>query len=177
MGVARSPRAVFPRGDESKVGSNGGSGEAPARCVIAVATARQPVRGPDSVVSSCKVVGGVAAALRRRVLHSGVLLGAVRSASFGSLSTQGCVCRFRRLYGRNVGGCRGERGGTQILINSSRIPNHRSLHKVGCVSLPNPAVDLFLKESKKQINGVILFLNSRERRKSFIFLLWHRQRS
>ena len=43
MGVVRPPRVVFPRGDESVVESNGGCGEAPVRCVIAVATERQAV--------------------------------------------------------------------------------------------------------------------------------------
>jgi len=38
--VARPPRVVFLRGDESVVESNGGCGEAPVRCVIVVATAR-----------------------------------------------------------------------------------------------------------------------------------------
>ena len=74
MDMARSPRAVFPRGDESKVESNGGSGEAPARCVIAVPNVRQPVRDPDSVVSSNQVVCGVAAALRWWVPYGGGLL-------------------------------------------------------------------------------------------------------
>ena len=51
--------------------SNGGCGEAPTRCILVVVTARRPVRDPDSMVSSCHVVCGVAAALRRRVLHIG----------------------------------------------------------------------------------------------------------
>jgi len=90
--VWRGPRAwcFF---EATGVRSNGGSGEAPARCVIAVATARQPVRGPDSVVSS---------------------------ASFGSLSMQDCVCRFRRLHGRIVGGFRVRRGGCR---GPRRCPN------------------------------------------------------
>ena len=79
--------------------SNGRCGVAPARCVIAMATARQPVRGPNSVGSSCRVVCGVAAVLWRRVPHSGGLLGVVRSASVGSLSTQGCVCSFGDYMG------------------------------------------------------------------------------
>ena len=41
--VARLPRAVFLRDNESEVESSGGCGEAPAHCVIAVATERQPV--------------------------------------------------------------------------------------------------------------------------------------
>ena len=43
VGVVRSQRAVFSRGDESEVESNGGCDETPARYVIAVATERQPV--------------------------------------------------------------------------------------------------------------------------------------
>ena len=74
--------------------SNGGSGEASARCVIVVATARQPTRGPVSVASLRQVVGGVAAARQRRISHAGGLPGAVLSASFDSLSMQGGVGRF-----------------------------------------------------------------------------------
>jgi len=99
VGVVRSPRAVFPRGDESEVEFNGGSGEAPARCVIAVPNVRQPVRDPDSVVSSNQVVCGVAVALRQRVPHSGGLLGVVQSASFGSLSTQVAFAGFHDYMG------------------------------------------------------------------------------
>ena len=77
------------RGDESEVESNGACGEAPVRCVFAVLTARQPACGPDSVFSPCQMVCDVAAALRRRVLHSGVLLGAVRFVSLISPSIRG----------------------------------------------------------------------------------------
>jgi hypothetical protein len=73
------------------VESNGGCDEAPARCVIMVATMRQPARGPDLVLSFCRMVCGVAAALRRRVPHGGGLLGAVRSVSLVSLSACGRV--------------------------------------------------------------------------------------
>ena len=66
--------------------SNDGCGEAPACCDIAVAI-KPPMRGPDSVVSSYQVVCGVAAAPRRRVSQSDGLLGALQSASIGSLST------------------------------------------------------------------------------------------
>jgi hypothetical protein len=38
--VARPPRAVFLRGDEREVESNGGSGEAPRVCAIVVAVVR-----------------------------------------------------------------------------------------------------------------------------------------
>nr|TKW19796.1 hypothetical protein SEVIR_4G043004v2 [Setaria viridis] len=58
-GVMRPPRVVFFRGDESEVESNCGCGEAPARCFIMVATARQSARGLDSVVSLCQVECGV----------------------------------------------------------------------------------------------------------------------
>ena len=57
------------------------------RCVIAVVTVRQPARGSDSVVSLCQMVFGGAAALRRQVLHSGGLLGMVRSVFLDFLST------------------------------------------------------------------------------------------
>ena len=38
----------FTRGDEREV-SNGGCGEAPARCVVVVTAARQPASGSDPV--------------------------------------------------------------------------------------------------------------------------------
>ena len=78
--------------------SNGGCGEAPARCVLVVATARQPARGLDSVVSFCQAECGAAAALRRRIPHGGGLLGVVQSASFGFLSTQGHATGFGDLW-------------------------------------------------------------------------------
>ena len=86
-GVAR-PRAwcFF---EVMRARSNGGSGEAPACCVIVVVTARQPSRGPVLVVSLRQVEGGVPVAQRRRVPHSGGLPYAIPSASFNSLSTQG----------------------------------------------------------------------------------------
>jgi hypothetical protein len=71
--------------------SNGGCGMAPVRCVIMVATARQPARGPDLVFLLCRMVCGVATALRRRVPHGGGILGAVRSVSLVSLSARGYV--------------------------------------------------------------------------------------
>ena len=49
--VARPPHAVFLRGDESEVDSNGRCGEAAACCVIVVLTARLPARGLDLVIS------------------------------------------------------------------------------------------------------------------------------
>jgi hypothetical protein len=51
---------------------------------FAVATARQSVCGLDPVVSPCRMVCGVAAALRRWVPHGGGLLrcGAVCSSRF-----------------------------------------------------------------------------------------------
>ena len=49
--VARPPACgVFCEATRARRRSNGGCGEAPARCVIAVVTARQPARGPDWVV-------------------------------------------------------------------------------------------------------------------------------
>ena len=75
--VARPRMRCLRRGDESEEESNGGCGVAPARCVIAVVTTRQPARGPDSVVSLCRTVYGGAAALWRQVLHGGGLLGVV----------------------------------------------------------------------------------------------------
>ena len=56
--------------------SDGRQSETPVRCVFAMATARQPARGPDSVVPLRRTVDSVAAALWRRVLHGGGLLGA-----------------------------------------------------------------------------------------------------
>ena len=61
----------------------------PVRCVIMVATARQPTRDPVLVVSLRQVEGGVPVARRRRVPHSDGLPYAIPSASFNSLSTQG----------------------------------------------------------------------------------------
>lgn len=76
-GCGETPHVVFLRGDESDVKSNGGCGETPARCVIAMAIARQPARGPNSVVSLYQVKCGVVAVLQRRVPYSGGLLGVV----------------------------------------------------------------------------------------------------
>ena len=45
----------------------------PERCVIVVVTARQSTRGPILMVSLRQVVGGVAAAWRRWILHGGGL--------------------------------------------------------------------------------------------------------
>ena len=75
------------RGDESEEESNGGCGEAPARCVFVVATARRHECGPDSVVPPCQMMYDVATALRRQVLHGGGLLGAMLSVPLVSLST------------------------------------------------------------------------------------------
>ena len=66
MGKARSSRAVFPRGDESKVESNGRRVEAPEHCVFVVMTTSQLVRGSDLVISLCQMVCGVAVALGDR---------------------------------------------------------------------------------------------------------------
>ena len=84
-GVARPPRMVIIRGDESEVQRR--KWRAPRALCFMVATAWQPTRGPVSVVSLHQVEGGVAAARRRWVPHSDGLPGVVRSASFGSLST------------------------------------------------------------------------------------------
>jgi len=75
--VARPPLAVFLRGDESGVQRRTWRGP------------RALWSGPDLVISLCQVVDGVAAALRRRAPHGGGLLGAVQSASSGSLSAWG----------------------------------------------------------------------------------------
>ena len=56
------------------------------RCVFAMATARQPARGPDSVVPLRPTVDSVAAVLWRSVLHGGGLLGAGLSVSLVFLS-------------------------------------------------------------------------------------------
>ena len=91
-GVARPPHVVFLRGDESEVQRRKWRG--PRALCFAVATAWQSTRDPVSVVSLLQVEGGVAAARRRWVPHRGGLPGAVRSASFSSLSTQGDAWRF-----------------------------------------------------------------------------------
>ena len=78
---------VFCMAMRARRRSNSGCGEAPARLCLCGATARQPARGPDSVVSLCQMVFGGAAALRRQVLHSGGLLGVVRSVFLDFLST------------------------------------------------------------------------------------------
>jgi len=83
--VARPPRTVSSAW-RREVASNGGRGEAPVRCVFAMATARQPARGPDSVVPLCRTVDYIAAALWRQVLHGGGLLGAGLSVSLVFLS-------------------------------------------------------------------------------------------
>lgn len=59
-----------------------------ALCLV-VAIARQPVRGPDLVVSLCRTVCDFAAALRRWVPHGSGLLGEVWSSSHTSLPAQG----------------------------------------------------------------------------------------
>ena len=86
--VARPPRAVFLRGDESEVESNGRYGEAPARLCLCE-TARQPARGPDLVLSSCQVeckfCSGTSAMGPARQWP----FGAVRSSSLGSPLTRG----------------------------------------------------------------------------------------
>jgi hypothetical protein len=91
------------------VESNGRMLRGPTRCVLVVATARQPVRGPDSMVSLCQVKDGVAAALRLRlrlrIPHGGGLLGVVQSTFVGFPIDAKSRCRFRRLRER-VGGCR-----------------------------------------------------------------------
>ena len=93
--VARPPLAVFRRGNESGVQRRTWRGP------------RALWSGPDLVISLCQVVDGVAAALRRRVLHGGSLLGAVQSASSGSLSAWGHAW-LRRLYVREaISGCGG----------------------------------------------------------------------
>jgi hypothetical protein len=103
--VARPPHAVFLQGDESKVESNSGCGEAPARCVVMVLTARHPARDPDLVLSLYRVVCDVAGALRRWVPHGGGLLGIMLSISFGSLSTRSHAWRQRRLHECETVGC------------------------------------------------------------------------
>ena len=75
-------------GDESKEEVQRQVRRGIAHCVIAVVTARLPARSPDSVVSLCQMVFGGAAALRRHVLHSGGLLGVVRSVFLDFLSMQ-----------------------------------------------------------------------------------------
>ena len=86
---------VIIRGDESEVQRR--KWRAPRALCFMVATAWQPTRGPVSVVSLRQVVGGVAAARRWWIPYGGGLPGAVRSASFGSLLTQGHVWSSRQL--------------------------------------------------------------------------------
>ena len=83
--MARPPRTVSSAW-RREVASNGGRGEAPVRCVFAMATARQPARGPDSVVPLRRTVDSVAAALWRQVLLGCGLLGAGLSVSLVFLS-------------------------------------------------------------------------------------------
>ena len=93
--VARPPLAVFLRGDESGVQRRTWRGP------------RALWSGPDLMISLCQMVVGVAAALQRRVPHDGGLLGAVQSASSGSLSAWGHAW-LRRLYVREAAsGCSG----------------------------------------------------------------------
>jgi hypothetical protein len=102
--VARPPRAVIFRGDE--VEFNGRCGETPARCVLVVATARQPVERSRFGGLIRQVECGVAAAPRRRIPHGGGLLGVVQYASVGFLSTQGYAAGFGDYVSVIVGGCR-----------------------------------------------------------------------
>ena len=93
------------RGDESEEESDGGRGEAPAHCVFAEASARQLARGPDSVVSLCRLVYGGAVALQRQVLHGGGLLDVMRSIFLDFLSTW--IMFRRRLPRQDKVGSRG----------------------------------------------------------------------
>lgn len=79
-GRGEAPACGFLRGDESEVESGNGLGKAPVRCVVVVATARQPVEVRIWWYQSVKWSVFVAAALRRDVPHGGGFLGAVRSA-------------------------------------------------------------------------------------------------
>ncbi|OEL36660.1 hypothetical protein BAE44_0002322 [Dichanthelium oligosanthes] len=72
---------------ERGVEPSGGCGEAPARCVFMAIAMRQPWRGLDLVEFFCMLGCGSAVALRRKVMHSGNFLGAVRSASLNFLMT------------------------------------------------------------------------------------------
>jgi hypothetical protein len=105
----RGPRArCFLRGVEREVEFNGGCGEAPARCVVAVATVRQVVRGPNPVFFPLhRVDCDVAAVSRRRVLHGGGLLGAVVSASFDSYRRRVTPAVSTTIGVWTVGGCCG----------------------------------------------------------------------
>ena len=73
----------------------------PTCCVFAASSARQPARGPDSVVPLCWTVVTVAAALRRWVPHGGGLFGAglsiflVFSPGFGLHLGGDLKCRRR----------------------------------------------------------------------------------
>ena len=95
--------------------SNGGCGEAPARCVIAVVTARQPARGPDSVVLALS--DGVWWGQRhygdrsRMAVAYPVWCGPVFSTSY----RRGIVFR-RRLFGQEKVGSR------VILACSATVP-------------------------------------------------------
>ena len=88
-GVARPPCVVILRGDESEVQWRMRRG--PRVLCFVVATARQPTRGPVSVVSLRQVEGAVAAVWRLRFSHGGGLPGVIPSASFGFLSMQGHI--------------------------------------------------------------------------------------
>ena len=90
------------------------------RCVFAVATARQPARGPDSVVPLRRTVDSVAAALWRRVLHGGGLLGAGLSVFLFSLSALDCALVATSCAGEGEG-CLPHRRGFVRLAFSSRV--------------------------------------------------------
>ena len=86
--VARPPRAVFLLGGETEMESSGGCGEAPARLCLCE-TARQPVRGPDLVFSSCQVECGFCSGTSAMGPAWRWPFGVVRSSSLGSPLTRG----------------------------------------------------------------------------------------
>jgi hypothetical protein len=75
---------------ESEEESNGRS-EVPARCALAVVTARQPVCGSVLVISLYWMTRDVAVAPWRQVPHGNGLLGVARSGFLVSPLAWGCV--------------------------------------------------------------------------------------
>jgi hypothetical protein len=77
-GYGEAPaRGIFFEATRARWSPTAGVARPPRVCAIVVATTRQPVRGPNLVVSLYQECG-VAVALRQRVPHGGGLLGAIR---------------------------------------------------------------------------------------------------
>jgi len=108
---------VFCEATRARRRSNGGCGEAPACCVIAVVTARQHARGPDSVVFALS--DGVWWGKRHYGDRSCIAVAfLVWCGLFSSTSYRHRIVFRRRLFGQEKVGSR------VILACSATVPLH-----------------------------------------------------